>query len=656
MKFSKDPKKTIYIYCRVSTTGQKEDGSSLDVQKERGIKLSKKLNLSPVVIQEQGSGLKPYIEVRPKFSDLMDGIDDGRVKNVWIDEDTRLTRFDVDQQFIHISMKKNEVDLYVGTSTTPKKWDWITDLVDTLITKVNQNQIKTQVRKSIRSKRKLFQEGKYMKGDPPFGYKLVDRSLEIHEDNSEWVKKIYRWYDDGKSTVWIRKELFTNQVPPPRSKTTKNEWFPLETIVNILKNKNYIGIDVYGDLTNECPVIVDKDLFNSVQKKIVVKQGLKPKIKHDFLLRGILKCSDGQPMSCLGQKKSRRNPLYSCGHRLRKYKNLDSKDCVISKSLRMDVIDQYVWDMLIDTLKESSIIRETTKKEFLGKNPSYTKRTFTNRIKKLNQKMMDLDENRLTLEKRFYTNQMDKKRFDVLIQSIEEKEQEFMEEIDKNNFQIQTMERNTEWIDWLDIHFSRLEEIRETSDLEKRKGIITHYIHEIVCLNYDEESKQHTLSYKFRFPLFDDKVEWLKNKNGTYKLDRFGRRRYKIQEGKKEMNNPFTLSYLLNRDTFNNRGWENFYPFLVFEHIVTTHHFSPHQYNRKYHERKLIRDKVWELHNKGWGYTKIHRYLISNGYEIGKSRTCVDTMIRKRIKREKIINQPEMVEKFVDFRMEVFKS
>jgi len=30
-------------------------------------------------------------------------------------------------------------------------------------------------------------------------------------------------------------------------------------------------------------------------------------------------------------------------------------------------------------------------------------------------------------------------------------------------------------------------------------------------------------------------VEWLKNKNGTYKLDRFGRRRYNITEGKTEM-------------------------------------------------------------------------------------------------------------------------
>ena len=61
MKFEKKSENTLYIYCRVSTSGQEKDGVSLDVQKDRGIKLSKELNLSPIVIQEQGSGMKPYI-------------------------------------------------------------------------------------------------------------------------------------------------------------------------------------------------------------------------------------------------------------------------------------------------------------------------------------------------------------------------------------------------------------------------------------------------------------------------------------------------------------------------------------------------------------------------------------------------------------------
>ena len=46
-----------------------------------------------------------------------------------------------------------------------------------------------------------------------------------------------------------------------------------------------------------------------------------------------------------------------------------------------------------------------------------------------------------------------------------------------------------------------------------------------------------------------------------------------------------------------------------------------------------------KLHNKGWGYTKIHRHLIENGFEIGKSRTTVYSIIKKIKKREEFLSQ-----------------
>ena len=52
----------------------------------------------------------------------------------------------------------------------------------------------------------------------------------------------------------------------------------------------------------------------------------------------------------------------------------------------------------------------------------------------------------------------------------------------------------------------------------------------------------------------------------------------------------------------------------------------------------------------------IHHYLVDNGYEVGKSRTVVDSMIKKRTKRELILNQPILVDKYVDFRLEVLKN
>lgn len=59
-----------------------------------------------------------------------------------------------------------------------------------------------------------------------------------------------------------------------------------------------------------------------------------------------------------------------------------------------------------------------------------------------------------------------------------------------------------------------------------------------------------------------------------------------------------------------------------------------------------------KLHNKGWGYTKIHHHLIKNGFDIGKSRTTVDTIIKKINKRKDFLNQTIYKSGFQDFRVE----
>ena len=102
-----------------------------------------------------------------------------------------------------------------------------------------------------------------------------------------------------------------------------------------------------------------------------------------------------------------------------------------------------------------------------------------------------------------------------------------------------------------------------------------------------------------------------------------------------------------------NVGWKLY---LTFDFVVVSHQFNPTPYFRKYQDRKPIRDMVWKLHNKGWGYTKIHTYLVEKGFQVGKSRTVVDSMIKKRIKRERILNQPIILEEYKDIRLGVLKN
>ena len=86
-------------------------------------------------------------------------------------------------------------------------------------------------------------------------------------------------------------------------------------------------------------------------------------------------------------------------------------------------------------------------------------------------------------------------------------------------------------------------------------------------------------------------------------------------------------------------------PFLVFDYYISSNEFSPSQYfSKDISHRKELHDIIWKFHLQGWGYTKIHQYLLKNDFEIGKSRTCVDHILKKLKKRKKVLEQSEIGE------------
>ena len=81
-------------------------------------------------------------------------------------------------------------------------------------------------------------------------------------------------------------------------------------------------------------------------------------------------------------------------------------------------------------------------------------------------------------------------------------------------------------------------------------------------------------------------------------------------------------------------------PFIKFHFVSKTHRLNPSPYYRPLStDRENLHTEIMKLHNKGWGYTKIHHHLLENGFKIGKSRTTVDTIIKKRKERDRFFNQ-----------------
>ena len=143
---------------------------------------------------------------------------------------------------------------------------------------------------------------------------------------------------------------------------------------------------------------------------------------------------------------------------------------------------------------------------------------------------------------------MDKGRFDVLINHIQDEENKIIQEINDNEIKLSTLRKRNKWIDWLDVHFNRIDELKLVEDMSGRKEWIIKYIHEIIVLDYDKETKQHTIVVKFRFPLFNDNLDYKRNKDGSFKRDKHGRKIYTISDGDLELTNPLVSRKSLNSD------------------------------------------------------------------------------------------------------------
>ena len=85
-------------------------------------------------------------------------------------------------------------------------------------------------------------------------------------------------------------------------------------------------------------------------------------------------------------------------------------------------------------------------------------------------------------------------------------------------------------------------------------------------------------------------------------------------------------------------------PYIVITLKVVSHKFSHTPYFNDIKDRKSIHNKIKGLTDKGLGYRKIHTILVKEGYDIGKSPSCVYSMIKKLEKRDKILSQKTIVE------------
>ena len=97
---------------------------------------------------------------------------------------------------------------------------------------------------------KRMERGEYIATNAPYGFRLVDKKLEVYEPEAAVVRSIFQLYLSGWSTHEIARELTQQQIP---TKYGKTRW-KSDKVAYILANERYMGDSLYQKTFRETTV------------------------------------------------------------------------------------------------------------------------------------------------------------------------------------------------------------------------------------------------------------------------------------------------------------------------------------------------------------------------------------------------------------------
>jgi DNA invertase Pin-like site-specific DNA recombinase len=521
-------KDTLHIYTRVST-GVQTKGHSLEDQKETGIRVSKQHKMKHRIWNEGGKTSKlDTIESRVVLHDLFKEVSKGKVKHLFFWDLTRGMRTDFVRYYIKSECIKHKVTLYTSNGifdfSSPQD-KLFYDMVSSF--GIYGNELSRE--KSILGKISGMKKGHWKGGDINFGYKLVDKKLQIEKTESIHVKKIYEMYEKGKSTKDLQNYLLSEGIKTRRN----NSVFPLQSITNILKNTIYIG---YKDMRItdfhyrfECPSIVDESLFHKVQmrmKDILERKNQINRTKNKYLLREYLYCNCCKN-GMSGRITNQGHSYYFCSNRTRlwkRYKNGKEK-CRMNRSINIKLTDFMVWETICDLLENSVQLKEDFKSKSLetkfksDKDVKNEVRRIRGRISRISREINGMNENLLLIEKEKWTNKMEEKTYNEVKTSILKEIEKLEGERDSKELSIKDTLIQKNWLNWINRYSKKIEKLRETKNIEEKKETLGEVLNKIY-VDWDRKSKEHILDIRLKLPLFNDKLKYkdIKSKSKGYEL------------------------------------------------------------------------------------------------------------------------------------------
>ena len=547
-------KKTEYLdaYIRVSTASQKKDGNSLVVQQRLAESVAKKLGME-LRIHSEGAR-SSTTQYRDELAQIKDGIRDKTIKNIWVQDRSRIFRDDLESLLFRKQWAAPyNVVLYEGELPHEINFKNMTpheELIYDIISKVQDVENKER---SLKSKRGKFhrlavdgverQKPVYLGGTPLFGYKNVSKEWKVDREKSKWVKWMFNSIESGMSIKQIKDNLDRNDVPPAR---TKSGLWNTTTIRLMLQNKSYtglhtvrpknkIGIDenrkpIYeyiGEYTYKIPTIIKTGQFNRVQKLIEHNRKNHSNNKQHFsLLEDILVCECGTHIGS-----HEKNTTSSLGYAVntRKYycmsKNYDWRDgkgreCKNKMSLQMDKTNEYVLNRVLDIASQSSVLKSKFKKEVLDevfdkrRDVKETEKKLEKKLERIQREIDDIEHHIAHATVEMSLNEDYRSIGSKVVSSYAARLEDCKKGYEETEQEIESLFEEVKWFDWMEKFGETLRV--DTSSEAKQKEFLRGLLSKIVVKSEfgygrdktKEIQRGHSLEFHYKMKIVDDGFEW----------------------------------------------------------------------------------------------------------------------------------------------------
>lgn len=282
----------VAIYIRVSTDQQAQDGDSVRDQLATGqkyIENHENMILADTYVDDGISGQKVK---RDDFQRLMNDVRAGSIDLIIF---TRLDRW-----FRNLRHYLNTQDVLDknGVSWTATEQPYFDTSTPHGRAFVNNSMIWAELEAQNDSDRILsvfddkVDNSEVLSGSTPLGYRIENKHL-VPDDDAPTAAAIFEYYRSNGNLAMTLRYMETEFGLIRSSASLKN----------MLTNTKYIG--EFRTNKNYCPAIIDRDLFDDVQRllKINIKSGK----KHDYIFSGLVVCDECEhTMSGCQQRNSAR--------------------------------------------------------------------------------------------------------------------------------------------------------------------------------------------------------------------------------------------------------------------------------------------------------------------------------------------------------------